>query len=403
MRIDSTIVFEKNQAATSRIVVDEGGARSSKTVSLCQLFITETFRIKGQGKVFSVVRKTMPALRFTAMKDFFEELKKLDLYRESNHNKTDNIYHLNGNEIEFFSVDDSQKIRGRKRYWLWANEANELRYEEWRQLILRTTGRAFMDYNPSDEYHWIYDKVLTRPDVTVIHSTYKDNPFLEPEVIKEIELLKDEDENAWNVYGLGLRGTSVATIYTHWSLVDALPEEVDEEIYGLDFGFNNPTALVQIGIKDQETYWKEKLYAKYMTNTELINHMLGWDRMSEDRRNAWLNQGKSESDIINLNIPFDKIIYADSAEPQRIQELREAGFWVEPADKSVKDGIQTVKSKKMHITKDSPNVQKEVKSYKWKEKDGVIIDEPVKVNDHSMDAGRYAVHTHKKRPFIGFV
>ena len=311
------------------------------------------------------------------MRDFLDILKAHNLYSEANHNKTEMIYRLGTNEVEFISVDEPQKIRGRKRHFLWMNEANEFSYEDYQQLILRTSGQVYLDFNPSDEFHWIYEKVLTRDDCTFIQSTYKDNPFLEAETVREIERLKELDQNYWRIYGLGERGVSETTIYTHWQLTEGL-ENCDELIYGLDFGFNNPTALVEIGIRDQNVYAQELLYESHLTNSQLIDK------------------------FYDLGVSKQIKIYADSAEPQRIEELRLAGYWVEPADKDVEKGIDTMKARKFYITKDSVNILKEVKSYRWKVKDEKIIDEPVKANDHTMDAIRYAVHTHLKQPFIGF-
>lgn len=315
------------------------------------------------------------------MHDFFSILREHDLYREASHNKSDNTYLLHGNTMEFFGLDQPQKVRSRRRDKLWLNEGNEFTLEDWRQLTLRTEKRVFLDFNPSDQFHWIYDHVLTRDDCELIVSSYRDNPFLPKDVVKEIESYRELDENYWKIYGLGERGTSSATIYTHWQLCDALPENADEHFFGLDFGFNNQTALQEIALKDQEVYTDERLYERHMTNSQLIQWMLD---------NA---------------IPQDVPIYADHAEPQRIEEIKQAGFHILPADKSVEDGIDTMKQRRWYITKRSINTQKEVKSYRWKEKDGIILDEPVKANDHLMDATRYGVHTHKlaANQFIGFV
>jgi phage terminase large subunit len=315
----------------------------------------------------------MPALKASAMRDFFEILANLGLYDERNHNKSESIYSLNGNLVEFIGMDSPQKKRGSKRHRLWLNEANEFTHEDYRQLVLRTSGQITLDYNPSDEYHWIYDKVLTRNDCTFIKSTYKDAiKFLDPNLVAEIERLKDEDENYWRIYGLGERGSSKASIYTNWDLVDAFPNEVDEECYGLDFGFNNPTSLVRTGIIDKkDLYVDEIIYQSYLTNSQLIELME------------------------TLGVPKGVPIKADSADPSRIKEIEAAGYFIEAANKgknSVKDGIDVLKRKNIHVTKSSANVQKEIKAYKWKEdKDGRVLDEPVKFNDHSLDALRYAV------------
>lgn len=355
----------------TRVIINEGGTGSSKTYSLCQLFTV--LLSEENGVVVSVVRRTMPALRATAMRTFFNLLKELGIYNEKNHNKSENIYFIGTNKIEFFGLDEPHKVRSRRRDYLWINEANELSLEGYRQLSMRTRKQIFLDYNPSHFEHWIYDEVQTKKNCKVIRSTYRDNPYLPETIIKEIESYKDKDPNYWRIYGLGLRGIAETLIYSHWRLCDKLPENYDEVIYGLDFGYNNPTALVKIVIKDDEYYWKEMLYESFMTNSDLIERMK------------------------DLKISKNKYIYADASEPQRIEELNMAGFNVIPCNKgrdSVNKGIDYIKSHGFFITKDSLNAQKEAKHYSWKVKNEKPIDEPVKSNDHLMDAGRYAIYTH---------
>lgn len=379
MDMKGTEILEKNLISSKRIVVNEGGARSSKTYSLCQLFLLKMFQEK--NILISVVRKTGPALRATVYKDFIAILKDQGLYDDRKHNKSTLTYQIGTNEIEFFSLDDSEKVKGRKRDYLWVNEANELGYDDWQQLIMRTTKRAFLDYNPSEVDSWIYDFVLTREDCEVISSTYKDNPFLEKEVIQEIENLKEVDEEYWSVYGLGKRAQSKTTIYTNWELVDEMPEG-GEDVYGQDFGYNAPSAMVHCKIKDEGIYVDELFYKKYHTNSMLMEF--------------YENE---------LKFPRSNLVYADGAEIQRIEEFKNKGFYMEPADKapgSVKKGIDTLKSKKIYITKRSLNIIKEIKMYKWKMKDGKQLDEPVKLNDHAMDAMRYAIYTHLGQPYFGF-
>lgn len=381
----------------NRLIVNQGGTRSSKTYSIAQLFVLKALREK--GKLFTICRRTMPALRATAMRDFFEVLKSMNLYSESNHNKSSNSYKLGNSEVEFISVDEPQKIRGRKRKYLWLNEANEFRFEDYRQLILRTTGQIFLDYNPSDEYHWIYDEVLTRDDCFFIKSTYHDNPFLDDVLIKEIERLKGTDPNYWKIYGEGERGVSVNKIYSHWDYIDELPEGGDK-IYGLDFGYNNPSALAEIRIKDDEVYARERIYRSFLTNRDLIMLMKGYDRLNAEEKKEWDNVNietrVSREDRKKARIEsMQDIIYADSAEPQRIEEFRRSGFNIREAKKDVALGIDSVKRRKLFITKDSVNGLKEIKAYSWKvDKDEKITDDPVKVNDHFMDDIRYAVYTH---------
>lgn len=374
LEIEGSVILQKNLEATTRIVVNQGGTRSTKTISLLKVLVILAY--KETGEVLSIVRKSNPVLKATVMRDFWKILNELELYHPDNHNMTEQVYHLNGNEIEYFSLDQPAKVRGRKRKYLFINEANELSYPEFQQLILRTTGQIFLDYNPSDEYHWIYDKVLTRDDVTFIQSSYKDNPYLDQETVKEIERLQFEDPNSWKIYGLGERGVSSETIYSHYSISSDFPENPDEIIYGLDFGFNNPAAFGSVAFKDKVAYAKELFYTSHLTNADLIG-----------RIKPLLHKPTAE-------------IFADSAEPKAIEELRRAGLNIKPANKDVSEGIKKVKETPLVIHSESVNMIKEIRNYRWKvDKDGRVLDEPVKFNDHLMDGAlRYPIYTHLGKP-----
>ena len=364
-KIKTTNVFNKAYRSKSRITCLQGGTRSSKTYSLCQLFIVKC--LEDTGRTFTIVRKTLPALKGTAYRDVLNILKDMELYSEENHNKSELSYLLNGNLIEFISVDQPQKIRGRKRDYLWLNEANELTYEDWTQLILRTTEQIYLDYNPSDPYSWIYEKVQTRDDCTFIKSTYKANPFLDEDTISEIERLKDIDPDYWRVYGLGEIGSIQTMIFRNFNLVDDVQGRLIG--YGLDFGFtNSPTALVEVRQLDDNLYIKELLYEKRLTNTDLANKLkeFGISRQSE--------------------------IIGDSAEPKSIEEIYRQGFNIKPAKKGagIHLGLDIMRRYKLHITKDSLNAIKEFRGYKWStDKNGDVLNTPVKVNDHLIDATRY--------------
>jgi phage terminase large subunit len=365
IKIKTTNVFDKAYRSSTRITCLQGGTRSSKTYSLCQLFIIRA--LQETGKTFTIVRKTLPALKGTAYRDVISILKELDLYSEEYHNKSELSYILNDNLIEFISVDQPQKIRGRKRNYLWLNEANELTIEDWTQLILRTTEQIYLDYNPSDPYSWIYEKVVTRNDCTFIKSTYLANPFLDKDTIAEIERLKDIDPDYWRVYGLGEIGTIQTMIFRNFELVDEMQGKLVG--YGLDFGFtNSPTALVEIRLQDNNLYIKELLYEKRLTNTDLANKLKEF----------------------NINRQIE--IVGDSAEPKSIEEIYRQGFNIKPAKKGagIHLGIDIMRRYKLNITKDSTNAIKEFRSYKWAtDKNGDVLNTPVKVNDHLVDATRY--------------
>jgi len=365
VKIKTTNVFNRAYRSTTRITCLQGGTRSSKTYSLCQLFIVKC--LEDTGKVYTVIRKTLPALKGTAYRDFLDILKELDLYSELNHNKSELSYELNGNLVEFISVDNPAKLRGRKRQFAWLNECTEFNYEDFQQIIFRTTDQVYLDYNPSDPYSWIYDKVITRDDCTFIKSTYLANPFLEKDTIAEIERLKDLDPDYWKVYGLGEIGTIQTMIFRNFELVDDVQGRLIG--YGLDFGFtNSPSALVEVRQLDNNLYIKELLYEKRLTNTDLAERLkhFGIDRQTE--------------------------IIADSAEPKSIEELYRLGYNVKGAKKGagVHLGLDIMRRYKLHITKNSTNAIKEFRSYKWAtDKNGDVLNVPVKINDHLIDATRY--------------
>lgn len=375
-RVKFTNVFEKNleayQSKQFRVISNQGSTRSSKTFSISQLLAL--YIPYSEVKSISVVSPSLPHLKRGARRDILENLESTGLYSDDNFNKTDNIYNYpNGSYIEFFGVEDGGKVRGPGRDILYINEANLIPFHVYTQLALRTREIIFLDFNPADEQSWVYT-VSDDPKNILIHSTYKDNPFLTKEQVDEIESLQLADENLWKVYGLGLRGTSSETIYTHWKPCKELPGK-GERFYGQDFGFNVASALVEVEYYEGAIYVDERLYETKLTTGDLIERYKG------------LNVGKRTE------------IFCDAAEPKTIEELIRAGYNAKPADKDVLEGIRKVKSLPLYITERSVNIIKEIKSYKWKtDKDGKVLDEPVKFSDHALDALRYAVFTKLIQP-----
>jgi len=369
LNLKGTVVLQKNLNATTRIVVNQGGTRSSKTYSLAQLIILRA--LQEQGKVYTICRKTLPALKGTAYRDFFNILEEHNLYNPNNHNKSELTYKLNKNEIEFISVDMPQKIRGRKRNILWLNEANEFSFEDWVQLSLRTTENIYLDFNPSDPYSWIYDNVMNREDCTFIKSTYLDNPFLPDETIKEIERLRDLDSNYWKIYGLGDMAQPTETIFRQFEIANNVPTEAKLVALGLDWGYSNdPTAIVEVFKLNDDLYINELIYSKGLTNQDIAQKLR------------------------ELNITRQTEIIADSAEPKSIEELHRLGFNIKGAKKgadSINMGIDILRRFKLHITKSSTNALNEFKYYKWlTDKNGHIVNKPAtNQQDHIIDAVRY--------------
>lgn len=358
-----------------RIIVNQGGTRSGKTFTINQLLIALALKEKLSISITSVA---FPHLRRGAMRDWRTIMENSGLYDPNAHIRTEQVYNYpNGSYTEFFSSDNNLKVRGPGRDILFFNEANLTDFDTFTQLMLRTKKAIFIDFNPADEFHWIYDNILTRSDTYFIKSTYLDNPFLPHEQVKEIENLKNVDENFWRIYGEGERGHSEGVIYTHWnSFTGSIG---GNSVYGLDFGYNNPTALVKVTENDQNLYWKEEIYQSHLTTADLIP-------------------------MIKQVVKSHETVYCDAAEPDRIEELRRAGIKAVAANKNVTDGINFIKSRKLYIDSGSPNLLKEIKSYKFKDRGKSKSnepEEPLKLNDHAMDAARYASISFKK-PKTGF-
>ena len=378
-KIQTNIVYKHLVNSKNKIVVEQGGTRSGKTYNIL-LWIIFEYCTNNTNKIITICRKTFPSLRATVLRDFLQILNQFQIYREEYHNKSSSEYHLFGNLVECISLDQPQKIRGRKRNLLFINEANELYWEDWQQLIFRTQERIIIDFNPSDEYHWIYDKVISRKDCDFFKTTYLDNPFIEDAIKLEIERLKQTDEQYWQIYGLGERAASRRTIFSYVE-INKIPEDANLIAYGMDFGYtNDPTTLVSVYTLEHNLYVKEHLYKTEMTTTDIHKFLL--------------------SENLNTNP-----IYADSAEPRLINELRVMGHNIFPSMKgkdSVNAGIDLLKRYKIHILSDSNNAIQEFRNYKWVEdKSGRLTNIPVDKDNHIIDPTRYATYSILSRPNFG--
>lgn len=378
-KIQTNKIFKHLSNSTKKIIVEQGGTRSGKTYNIL-LWIILKYTTQNKNKIITICRKAFPSLRASVMRDFLDILKQLNIYNETNHNKSNSEYMLYGNLVEFISLDMPQKVRGRKRNLLFINEANELNWEDWQQLIFRTDEKIIIDYNPSDEYHWIYDKVIPRDDCDFYRTTYQDNPFLEDSIKQEIERLKETDEQYWQIYGLGLKGISKATIFKYFEC-NKIPENAQFIAYGADAGYSNdPSTLVSVYILHHNLYIREHLYRTQMTTKDLHNIF-------------------KETNIAR------KQIYMDSSEPRLIEELRRMGWNIRPSVKgrdSINAGIDLLKRYKIYITNKSNNAIQEFRNYKWKEdRTGKLTNNPEDKNNHIIDAVRYAAYSVLSKPNFG--
>ena len=379
LKIQTNKVYKHLCNTDKKIVVEQGGTRSGKTYNIL-LWIIFEYCTHNNNKVITICRKSFPSLRATVMRDFITILQEHKCYSETFHNKSNSEYNLFGNLVEFISLDQPQKVRGRKRDLLFVNEGNELYYEDMQQLLFRTQDRIILDFNPSDEYHWIYDKLISRDDCEFFKTTYLDNPFIEDSIKREIELRRDTDEQYRQIYGLGERAASRSTIFKYVE-VNKIPLEANLIAYGMDFGYtNDPTTFVSVYSLEHNLYIKEHLYRTQMTTND-INKFIRDENL--------------------LGNP----IYADSAEPRLISELRKMGHNIFPSLKgkdSINAGIDLLKRYKIHILSTSTNAISEFRNYKWKEdKAGMLTNTPEDKHNHIIDPCRYATYSILSRPNFG--
>lgn len=356
------------------VVSLQGSARASKTYNTLIWLIV--YCLTHSGTRLSIVRATLPALKASVFVDFKEILIKMQIFNEKRLNKSEMTYAFdNGSVVEFFSTDSEQKLRGRKRDVLFVNEANELRYMEWKQLKMRTTRFSILDYNPSfSDDHWICE-VNRDADTYHFITTYKDNPFLEDTIIKEIESYKTQNPTLWQVYGLGLQAVIEGVIFPKWDTVDAIPYGVKKRFLGTDWGYaHDPTAIVEVGISGNDIYIDEHCYRTEMLISDIIGelkHAIG------DRAGM-------------------KII-SESADPRMTQEIYRAGLNIHPVVKfkdSVMAGIQKMQEYNIHVTKRSDNAKKELKNYTYmQDKEGKWLNAPIDAFNHILDATRYVILT----------
>lgn len=373
----ATTATKKLLELNQRIRVVAGGTSAGKTISILQILID--YAQSTQGQLISVVSESFPHLRRGAMRDFLNIMQEQHYFKDDLWSKTDYTYTFEtGSKIEFFSADQPGKVRGPRRDVLFVNEANNIPYEAFDQLRIRTKKTIWLDYNPTSEF-WYYTEIQPNYEHDFITLTYLDNEALDPSIVADIEAHK-HNKNWWSVYGLGQLGEAEGKIYKDWQIIDSIPHEARLERRGLDFGYSNdPTALVDIYYYNGGYILDERLYRKGMHNKDI-------------------------ADYINVLPNANTLVIADSAEPKSIDEIRLYGVNILPTSKVapsqgpikgyLKASIDYVQQQKISVTKHSVNLIKEYRNYLWQtDKDGRIINEPEGGLDHALDATRYGLES----------
>lgn len=388
LKLQATNVLKRiHSHSDKRLIILQGGSRSSKTYSIFQYFILKALTEK--PFTLTIARKVLADSKTSLLPTFEKVLKSLNVECSPSINprRQEQIYKINGSEFAFFGVEDAGKLHGREQDYFWVNEAIEVDKMSFDQLEQRTNIQGILDYNPSDDEHWIY-KLKKRNDVGFFTSTQLDNPFL-PEAIRrkilgyeptpENDAQGTSDAYMWEVYGLGNPAKLQGAIFTNWAIVPEIPGNAEFKGYGLDFGYSNdPAALVELYTYDNEIYLNEMFYEKGMLNQHIAQ------RMRE------------------LGVLSNSLIVADSSEPKSIEEIYRSDFrGIIGADKgpdSVNFGIDLMKQYKINITAKSVNLEKEFRKYKWREdKNGKSLNKPVDEFNHAIDAARYIIMSTLKK------
>ena len=366
----ATTALKKIRSLKKRLKVVQGGSSAGKTIAILLIFINRLQSEK--GLVSSVVSETMPHLKRGAIRDFLNIMEAHGYYDDKRWNRSDFIYEFEtGSKLEFFSADSPDKVRGPRRNGdLFINECNNVPYDTFTQLSIRTEGSIYLDYNPVSEF-WYHEEILNKLDHDFLIVTYKDNEGLPPVIVQEIESRKD-NKQFWTVYGLGELGEAEGRIFRNWQVIDEIPHEARLERFGLDFGYSNdPTAIVALYYYNGGYIVDEIAYQKGLSNKQI-------------------------ADIL-LNQPRKALTIADSAEPKSIDEIRSYGVGIMPTTKgpgSVSQRIAAAQDQQISVTKRSVNVIKEYRNYLWiVDKDGRITNEPDHLWSHSMDAFTYALNS----------
>jgi phage terminase large subunit len=364
-----TTAINKIEALKKRVKIIQGGTSAGKTYGIIPILITKASTYANQE--ISIVAESIPHLRRGALKDFLRIMKSTNRFYEQRFNKSLLRYEFaNGSVIEFFSADDSSKLRGARRDILYINECNNVNFESYNELSIRTKKEVYLDFNPANEF-WVHTELKGETDSDFLILTYKDNEALDERIVKEIEKNRDKAStsaywaNWWRVYGLGEIGMLEGVIFSNWKIINTIPPEAKLVGIGLDFGYtNDPTAIIEVYNYNGQRIVNELKYQTGMLNSDIAKEL-----------------------------PKNVVVYADSSEPKSIDEIRRYGITIKGVTKgkdSINYGINVMQQQEYLVTSQSTNLIKELRAYCWdQDKTGKQLNKPQGKQDHGIDALRY--------------
>jgi len=367
--LQRTTAINKILALKKRIKIIQGGTSAGKTFGILPILIDKAAR--QSGLEISIIAESIPHLRRGALRDFLKIMKWTNRFYDERFNKSHLKYEFaNGSFIEFFSADDSSKLRGARRDILYINECNNVNFEAYNELAIRTKREVYLDFNPANEF-WVHTELKDESDADFIILTYKDNEGLDEGIVQQIEKnrLKASTSsywsNWWKVYGLGQLGQLQGAVFTNYKIIDKIPHDARLIGLGLDFGYtNDPSAIIEVYKHNETRILNEVKYQTGMLNSDIAK-------------------------VLPKSIP----VYADSAEPKSIADIQRYGITIKGVTKgrdSVNYGIDVMQAQSYLVTSSSTNLIKELRSYCWDvDKAGKRLNKPIDNFNHALDAVRY--------------
>lgn len=400
MRVAFNAVFKEFNQTKCRYRLAKGSAGSGKSVDIAMDYILKLSDAKYKGANLLVVRQTEASHKDSTFAELIGAINRMGLQAFWSYTTTplSLTCKATGNGVIFRGFND-MRARDRVRSitfpqgkltWIWCEEATELQESDIDILDDRIRGeldnpnlyyQMTFSFNPVSAQHWIKRKYwdYASDDIYKCHSTYLDNRFIDEAYHKRMLMRKEQDPDGYRIYGLGEWGET-GGIILHNYVIESVPQEFDrydDILYSQDFGFNHANCILEVGFKDGEIYILRELYVYEKDTDEIIQ----------------LAESKG----------FDKrkIMYCDSAEPDRIKMWQKAGYRARAVVKgagSVKAQIDYLKQRKIHIDGSCINTIKEIQQWKWQKdsKTGLYIDEPVNIFDDAMAALRYSIEPYRQ-------
>lgn len=394
-------------------VILEGGARSRKTYSFIDLLVYACNYVVN-GKTIIILRDTYNSFHTTLFTDFETALDEFGLDNPFKRSQQVTQLKIRNNRIHFKGADNENNAKGAPSFLLYFNEMLTIPKEIFDNYVMRCSYMWVGDFNPSVTEHWVFDKVIPRPDVLHLRTTFAHNPLCpagmrieimgyEPYLPNSYEIINDSlfyngkpideknqppphptnvsngtaDEFLWKVYGLGLRGAMQGVIFTNIRYIDEFPDM--GYIHVNDFGFtSDPNAFGKYAETDEDIFVELLIYQPIETANLLDKKFIQLD---------------VDKDILMICDSSDKYTGENKGTVEMVVDLNDLGYNARKISKkkSVIFWLLSMKNKRINIVKNDLTkfAKKEAENYRFKTIQGIQINQPIDKFNHFWDMTRY--------------